>query len=55
LTIDFSEKDREQLFSRIGLQRFASVDEIADAVLMLAQNQYITGSTLTIDGGLTYE
>ena len=27
--------------------------QVADAILMLVKNDYITGDTVTIDGGLT--
>jgi 3-oxoacyl-[acyl-carrier protein] reductase len=46
---------REALLSKIGLGRFGTVEEIADIALMLATNEYMTGSTITIDGGLTYQ
>jgi len=46
---------REVLLSKIGLGRFGTVEEIADIALMLATNEYMTGSTITIDGGLTYQ
>jgi 3-oxoacyl-[acyl-carrier protein] reductase len=46
---------REALISKIGMGRFGKVEEIADVALMLATNGYITGSTFTVDGGLTYE
>lgn len=46
---------REALISKIGVGRFGTVDEIASVALMLATNEYINGSTITIDGGLTYE
>ncbi|MCP3018529.1 SDR family oxidoreductase [Cupriavidus basilensis] len=36
-------------FSRLG--RVGSVDEVADAVLFLFGNGYMTGSTLFVDGG----
>jgi 3-oxoacyl-[acyl-carrier protein] reductase len=46
---------REALISRIGMGRFGRVQEVADVALMLAANEYITGTTITVDGGLTYE
>lgn len=36
---------------RIPLGRVAQAEEIADAVLFLMTNEYVTGTTLTIDGG----
>ena len=46
---------REALISKIGMGRFGKVDEIADVALLLASNEYITGTTIIIDGGMTYE
>lgn len=36
---------------RIPVGRFGTVDEVADVVLMLAQNAYITGQTINVNGG----
>jgi 3-oxoacyl-[acyl-carrier protein] reductase len=55
LTTDFPDKMRDALISKIGMGRFGTVDEIAQVALLLASNEYITGSTITIDGGLVYE
>lgn len=46
---------REQLLRQIPLQRFGAPEEVADAVAFLASERagYITGTTLTVDGGLT--
>ena len=46
---------RLEAASRLPLRRFASTTEIAKAVVYLASDDaaYITGSTLTIDGGAT--
>lgn len=38
---------------RIPLHREGTPEEVADAVAFLVQNDYITGETLVIDGGLT--
>ena len=35
----------------IPVGRFGSVDEVADVVLMLATNGYITGQTINVNGG----
>lgn len=37
---------------RIPLGRFGHVDEIATVAVMLAQNAYITGQTINVNGGL---
>jgi 3-oxoacyl-[acyl-carrier protein] reductase len=39
---------------RIPVGRFGTVDEIADIVVMLARNGYITGQTISANGGLYY-
>ena len=36
---------------RVPLGRVAQPEEIADAILFLMANEYVTGTTLTIDGG----
>jgi NAD(P)-dependent dehydrogenase (short-subunit alcohol dehydrogenase family) len=38
---------------RTPLGRIARPEEIADGILFLMANTYVTGSTLTIDGGLS--
>jgi NAD(P)-dependent dehydrogenase (short-subunit alcohol dehydrogenase family) len=38
---------------RIPLGRIARAEEIAHAILFLMSNTYITGSTLTVDGGIS--
>jgi NAD(P)-dependent dehydrogenase (short-subunit alcohol dehydrogenase family) len=46
---------RMEAKERLPLKRFATTEEIAQAVIYLASDQaaYITGTTLTIDGGAT--
>jgi len=49
--------DREAVLQamakRIPLRRVAQPEEIADGIVFLMNNTYVTGSTLTIDGGST--
>jgi 3-oxoacyl-[acyl-carrier protein] reductase len=47
------EQKKLNLEQRIPLHREGTPDQVADVILMLAKNDYITGDTLTIDGGLT--
>ncbi len=41
------------LEQRIPLHREGTPKQVADVIVMLAKNDYITGDTVTIDGGLT--
>ncbi len=41
------------LEQRIPLAREGTPKQVADVIVMLAKNDYITGDTLTVDGGLT--
>ncbi len=40
--------------SRIPVGRFGQVDEIADVALLLATNAYMTGQTISVNGGMYY-
>ena len=46
---------RARFLSQIPLNRLGTPEEVADAIAFLASDRarYITGSTLTVDGGLT--
>jgi 3-oxoacyl-[acyl-carrier protein] reductase len=46
---------RERFREQIPLSRFGTPAEVADAIVFLAseRSRYITGATLTVDGGLT--
>lgn len=47
------EATRKDLMARQPLGRFGKPEEIAEAVLFLASNEFCTGSALPIDGGMT--
>lgn len=47
------EQRRLNLEQRIPLHREGTPEQVADAILMLIRNDYITGETIVIDGGLT--
>lgn len=49
----YSAEEIASLERDIPLGRLASPDEIAAAVLFLLDNGYVTGQTLTVDGGFT--
>lgn len=52
---EISEKLRDAILKKTPLKRLGDPDEVAKAILFLASDlaSYITGTTLTIDGGLT--
>lgn len=47
------EQRRLNLEQRIPLHREGTPEQVAELVLALVKNDYITGETMTIDGGLT--
>jgi NAD(P)-dependent dehydrogenase (short-subunit alcohol dehydrogenase family) len=47
------EQKRINLEQRIPLHREGTPEQVAEVILMLARNDYITGETMVIDGGLT--
>jgi len=52
---DLLGEQREELLSaaadRLPLKRIGRPEEIADAVLFLMKNDYVTGTNVIIDGG----
>src|SRR5436190_17522077 len=47
------EQKKLNLEQRIPLHREGTSEQVAEAILMLVKNDYITGETMVIDGGLT--
>ncbi|CAK1250383.1 3-oxoacyl-ACP reductase FabG [Fructobacillus fructosus] len=52
MTDALSDKAKEAILNEIPLSRFGTVEDVADVALFLAGNDYITGQTITVDGGL---
>ncbi|WP_373747781.1 SDR family oxidoreductase [Weissella soli] len=52
MTAVLSEKQTEAILSNTPLGLFGEPAEIAQTALFLVQNEYITGQTITVDGGL---
>lgn len=46
-------EQRRDMLARIPLRREGSADDVAGAVVFLAQAPYITGQTIRVDGGLS--
>jgi len=45
---------RSDLASRIPLGRFGHPEEVAQAVLMVLGNDYMTGQTIILNGGMAF-
>ena len=54
MTAKITDENKENLYSQIPLGRIGNPDEIATAALFLASDEagYITGQTITVDGGM---
>lgn len=50
---DFSEAETKRLIDSIPLRRFGTSQEIADAAVFLALNEYANNCVLNLDGGLS--
>jgi len=48
---DFDESEKKQQLSFIPARRIGEPKEVADAVIFLLRNDYITGQVLNVDGG----
>ena len=52
LTAPIPEKVKEKLKSMIPLKRFGTKEEISKTLIFIIENDYITGRTIEVDGGL---
>ena len=47
-------KGQSGLVSRIPIGRFGTAEEVAQAVLLLVNNPYMTGQTIAMSGGMAF-
>lgn len=52
MTAALADKIKENMLAAIPLKRFGAPEEVAALAVFLAENKYITGQTITIDGGM---
>lgn len=52
MTAALSDKVQTEILEQIPLKRFGEAQEIAETAIFLAQNDYITGQTIVVDGGM---
>ena len=55
MTAQLADKVKTGILQQIPLKRLGSTAEVAQAAIFLAENDYITGQTITVDGGLTMQ
>lgn len=53
MAAETTDQQRQEMMSRIPLRREGRAEDVAQAVVFLAQAPYITGQTLRVDGGLS--
>lgn len=49
------EEIRQNIYNKTAVKRFATVDEISDAVLFCVNNGFVNGSILEVSGGYSYK
>jgi 3-oxoacyl-[acyl-carrier protein] reductase len=52
MTAGLADKIKEEMLKQIPMKRFGKLEEVATVVRFLAEQEYMTGQVLTIDGGL---
>ncbi|MDO4903021.1 MAG: 3-oxoacyl-[acyl-carrier-protein] reductase [Limosilactobacillus sp.] len=53
MTDKLSDRVKEEISGQIPLQRFGTPEDVASAALFLAENDYVTGQVIVVDGGMT--
>jgi 3-oxoacyl-[acyl-carrier protein] reductase len=45
---------RNNIYKKTALKRFATIGEISEVCMMILDNEYINGATISVDGGYNY-
>ncbi|GAA0038772.1 3-oxoacyl-ACP reductase family protein [Lactobacillus amylovorus] len=53
MTQKLSDRVKKNILEQIPLGRFGLAEEVAQGAVFLAQNDYVTGQTIVVDGGMT--
>ena len=53
MTAKLSDRVKKNILEQIPLTRLGEANEVAETAIFLAQNDYITGQTIVVDGGMT--
>ena len=48
-----TDRVKKNILEQIPLTRLGEANEVAETAIFLAQNDYITGQTIVVDGGMT--
>ena len=48
------ERNKDAFLSKIPLGRFGTSEECAQVVMMLVRNEYMTGQTVALSGGMSF-
>lgn len=55
MTDGLSDKIKDAMTGQIPMKRFGLAEEVADVAVFLAQQEYLTGQVIAVDGGLTMQ
>ena len=55
MTDAIPEKMKDAMIAQVPMKRIGEAEEVAQVALFLAQQEYITGQVITIDGGMTMQ
>ncbi|MGT2908053.1 3-oxoacyl-[acyl-carrier-protein] reductase [Streptococcus dentiloxodontae] len=55
MTDAIPDKMKDAMLAQIPMKSFGKPDQVADVAVFLAQQEYLTGQTIAIDGGMTMQ